>query len=418
MKTWKMAAVVAVAVAAAGVGAALAPPAHGQTRVARVQASRALEILTGGSRIGVSIRDVEDGDTKNAEGRDSRRRRRGGLDRQPRREGRHPQGRRDRRVRRRAGPQRAPADAAGAGNAAGRTVPAHPPARRPAHDGLGDAARRRQLQLPGLRRSRRLGSRVPLSSAPRAVPPRRPRRRRPPTAHAADSAVAMVWVFDELLGRAGRLGITVDSLSPQLAEYFGTKDGVLVTSVSDDSAAAKAGLKAGDVITSASTASTVSDPQDLRRRIQSLDDGDEFTIGVMRDKKPVTLKGKAERDRASAGRALQDDPVRRGVGSELRTAASVLALARAEGGPTSVASWAATMVAAARVASRRSPSCSSFGGHDAHRPDGVSERRGDGAVRHVVGLDGLDQAGAERRRGRVLCVPRDRAEPRHELCCG
>ena len=104
----------------------------------------------------------------------------------------------------------------------------------------------------------------------------------------------MVWNFDELVGRAGRLGISIDSLSPQLAEYFGTKEGVLVSSVSDDSAAAKAGMKAGDVITNFN-GSAVGDPQDLRRRIQNLNDGDEFTVTVMRDRKPVTLKGKAER---------------------------------------------------------------------------------------------------------------------------
>src|SRR4029450_12132378 len=72
------------------------------------------------------------------------------------------------------------------------------------------------------------------------------------------------------------------------------KDGVLVSSVSDDSAAAKAGLKAGDVITNFN-GSAVTDAQDLRRRIQNLNDGDEFTVTVMRDRKPVTLKGKAER---------------------------------------------------------------------------------------------------------------------------
>jgi len=40
-------------------------------------------------------------------------------------------------------------------------------------------------------------------------------------------------------------------LTKQLAEYFGIADGkgVLVTSVSADSPAAKAGIKAGDVIT-------------------------------------------------------------------------------------------------------------------------------------------------------------------------
>ena len=47
-----------------------------------------------------------------------------------------------------------------------------------------------------------------------------------------------------------RLGISAESLTDQLAEYFGVKDGhgVLVASVNENSAAARAGLKAGDVI--------------------------------------------------------------------------------------------------------------------------------------------------------------------------
>ena len=47
-----------------------------------------------------------------------------------------------------------------------------------------------------------------------------------------------------------RLGISVESLTDQLAEFFGVKDGpgVLVSQVDENSAAAKAGLKAGDVI--------------------------------------------------------------------------------------------------------------------------------------------------------------------------
>ncbi|MEK6322088.1 MAG: PDZ domain-containing protein [Acidobacteriota bacterium] len=47
-----------------------------------------------------------------------------------------------------------------------------------------------------------------------------------------------------------RLGITAESLTAQLAEFFGVKDGkgVLVASVDDNSPAAKAGIKAGDVI--------------------------------------------------------------------------------------------------------------------------------------------------------------------------
>lgn len=47
-----------------------------------------------------------------------------------------------------------------------------------------------------------------------------------------------------------RLGISAESLTTQLAEFFGVKDGhgVLVASIDDNSAAARAGLKAGDVI--------------------------------------------------------------------------------------------------------------------------------------------------------------------------
>ena len=72
--------------------------------------------------------------------------------------------------------------------------------------------------------------------------------------------------FDGLLGRGSlRLGVAVSDLQPQLAEYFAVKDGVLVTSVTSDSTAAKAGVKAGDVITSLNGA-TVSSPADLRQR--------------------------------------------------------------------------------------------------------------------------------------------------------
>jgi serine protease Do len=92
---------------------------------------------------------------------------------------------------------------------------------------------------------------------------------------------------------AGRLGIMVDELSTQLAEYFGTKDGVLVTTVNDNSAASKAGVRAGDVITSIN-GGAVNSAADLRRRAQSLEDGDEFTLNVVRDKKTMTLKGKID----------------------------------------------------------------------------------------------------------------------------
>jgi serine protease Do len=101
----------------------------------------------------------------------------------------------------------------------------------------------------------------------------------------------------------GQLGVTVTELPSQLAEYFGTKDGVLVTSVTDNSLAARTGVKAGDVITSLDGGS-INDGADLRRRAQRLEPGDEFTLGIVRDKKPLTLKGKMESPRRTTGRTI------------------------------------------------------------------------------------------------------------------
>jgi serine protease Do len=99
--------------------------------------------------------------------------------------------------------------------------------------------------------------------------------------------------IERLIIGSGRLGISVEDLSSQLADYFGTKDGVLVTSVTDNSNASKAGLKAGDVITSLN-GQTIASAGDLRTRTQRLESGEEFSVGVIRDKKPLTLKGKIE----------------------------------------------------------------------------------------------------------------------------
>ena len=103
-------------------------------------------------------------------------------------------------------------------------------------------------------------------------------------------------------GRArGRLGVTVQSLTPDLEEYFGaTNGGALVSSVSRDSAAAKAGIKAGDVIVSIN-GKAVGDSDDLIGELGELD-GD-VTIVVMRDRKEMTLKATLERPRGTTPRA-------------------------------------------------------------------------------------------------------------------
>ena len=92
----------------------------------------------------------------------------------------------------------------------------------------------------------------------------------------------------------GRLGVSVQSLTPELEEYFGARNGgVLVSSVAQDSAAAKAGLKAGDVITSIN-GNRVSDSSDLMRALR--DASGDVTIAVLRDKTELTLKATVGQD--------------------------------------------------------------------------------------------------------------------------
>jgi serine protease Do len=133
-----------------------------------------------------------------------------------------------------------------------------------------------------------------------AVPPTPPMPLRPTQAPPAPRAPRLPTIVGpgmpfELFGArsTGRLGITIESLDTQLAEYFGVKEGVLVKSVAADSVAARAGLKAGDVITSVN-GRKVYDPSDVTRAIDRTETNGEITIEVTRDKKTQTLKGKLE----------------------------------------------------------------------------------------------------------------------------
>lgn len=100
-----------------------------------------------------------------------------------------------------------------------------------------------------------------------------------------DGPLAMV------MGR-GRLGVTIQDLTPELAEYFGVKDGVLVSSVAKDSPAAKAGIKAGDIITTVD-GKTIEDSGDVIEQVSGKEG--EVTVGLMRDKKAMSLKATIEK---------------------------------------------------------------------------------------------------------------------------
>jgi serine protease Do len=93
--------------------------------------------------------------------------------------------------------------------------------------------------------------------------------------------------------RSGMLGIEGESLDGQLAEYFGVKDGVLVRSVGRGTAAEKAGVKAGDVITKVDTAAVTS-PREITSALRALGEKRTFSVALTRDRKemslPVTLE--------------------------------------------------------------------------------------------------------------------------------
>jgi S1-C subfamily serine protease len=87
----------------------------------------------------------------------------------------------------------------------------------------------------------------------------------------------------------GQIGITVAPLTEQVATYSGVKEGVLVSTVTNGSAAAQAGMKAGDVIT-AVNGRAVQNVGDVTRAVRSAKPGSALDIRVFRDKKEVTVK--------------------------------------------------------------------------------------------------------------------------------
>ncbi len=105
------------------------------------------------------------------------------------------------------------------------------------------------------------------------------------------------------LGLGPRLGITVQEMTDQLASFFGTKGGVLVTAVTDGSPAARAGIKAGDVILSLNGA-RVQSRADLVRGLRDASD-DQVRIGIVREKKESTVTADIERPRRRTSRGAR-----------------------------------------------------------------------------------------------------------------
>ena len=98
--------------------------------------------------------------------------------------------------------------------------------------------------------------------------------------------------------KSSMLGVEAEGLDSQLAQYFGVEKGVLIRSVIKGSAAEKAGLKAGDVLTKVDD-SKVTAPRDITAVIRNLKEKRTFAVTFVRDKRESSAQVTIEPPAAS-----------------------------------------------------------------------------------------------------------------------
>lgn len=86
----------------------------------------------------------------------------------------------------------------------------------------------------------------------------------------------------------GFMGVQTQSLESDLAAQFGVTHGALITDVTPDSPADKAGFKSGDIITKVN-GQTVTDPRRLQLAVIRLAPGTEVTVEYVREGKTETV---------------------------------------------------------------------------------------------------------------------------------
>jgi serine protease Do len=88
----------------------------------------------------------------------------------------------------------------------------------------------------------------------------------------------------------GRLGVEIQNVNQSLAESFklSAPEGALVAQVVPDSAAARAGIKPGDVILKFN-GSTIVDSGSLSVRVNAMAPGEKATLDIVRDGKPMNI---------------------------------------------------------------------------------------------------------------------------------
>jgi serine protease Do len=103
-----------------------------------------------------------------------------------------------------------------------------------------------------------------------------------------------------MMWRTAALGIEAEALRGQMADFFGVKDGVLVRSVMKDTPAAKAGLKAGDIIVKVGD-TKVTTPNEVTSAIRAMHDKKAVPLTIIRDHRETTLTATIDDDRSEWG---------------------------------------------------------------------------------------------------------------------
>ncbi|MGB2621060.1 MAG: PDZ domain-containing protein [Candidatus Acidiferrum sp.] len=126
-------------------------------------------------------------------------------------------------------------------------------------------------------------------TAPRAFSFQLPKMEMPPMPDLPE-APGMDWGYGVIAGARPRLGIDAEDLSGQLGAYFGAPDGegVLVREVNAGSAAEKAGVKSGDVITSLD-GDRIRSLGDLREKLADKREDKTVKLGILRNKNEVSV---------------------------------------------------------------------------------------------------------------------------------
>ncbi len=101
------------------------------------------------------------------------------------------------------------------------------------------------------------------------------------------------------MSRTSMLGVEAESLNPQLAEFFGVKEGVLVRSVVKDSSAEKAGIKAGDVIVKVDQ-EKVTNASELGGAIRAARSKTTFPVQIVRERREMTLNVTVDRAKSES----------------------------------------------------------------------------------------------------------------------